>query len=135
MVCGTIKAQEYLERYGAQLSQQLLTDLLENVTSDEIRREIQKAVEELNVLILTDEKAQFLNKTTHLENTLSSLPPAFDKGWIQAWLFDDAIISFNKVADHFHGYRKEGEKTVRLSSEELRLYRQIIENPAKLLTL
>ncbi|NVJ93547.1 MAG: hypothetical protein HWE34_17915 [Methylocystaceae bacterium] len=130
-----VKAIDLLAKYGARISQELLTDMLNSVEDEEQRKEIQDAVEELNTLIETDEKGFLLNQPKELLSGLNRLPAAYSKGCIDVWLFDDAFISYNNLAQHYHGYRKNGQSTVRITNDELQLYKDLIQNPRKILDL
>ncbi|WP_135075811.1 hypothetical protein [Terasakiella sp. SH-1] len=122
-----------LEMYGAELAQDFLFDLLEDVEEESYRAQIEAAVQDLMDLIATDEKHQFAEPQDNFTTTLEKLPPVFDKDCVQVWLFDDAFISYNKLIGHYHGYRKVNGKTFRLPVAEVRHYREFINNPMKLL--
>lgn len=122
-----------LERYGANLAQTFLLDLLESVTDRQAKQEVQQAVDDLMDLIATDEKNVFTSSQQDLSFHLQTLPPAFERDCVQVWLFNDAFVSYNRLAGYFHGYRKRHERTFRLPKTELSRYREIIQNPQKLL--
>ncbi|SCA57766.1 hypothetical protein MTBPR1_70038 [Candidatus Terasakiella magnetica] len=133
MMTNDLNPHVLLEMYGAELAQDFLFDLLEGVEEETYRAQIERAVSDLMDLIATDEKHQFLAPKETVTSTLDKLPPVFDKDCVQVWLFDDAFISFNKLIGHYHGYRKVNGKTFRLPTEEVRHYREYINNPLKLL--
>jgi len=124
-----------LARYGANLAQTFLLDLLESVSDGKAKQEVQQAVDDLMDLIATDEKKLFTSPQQDIKHHMVSLPPAFERDCVQVWLFDDAFVSYNRLAGFFHGYRKRGERTFRLPNTELSRYRDIIQNPQKLLDI
>lgn len=133
MDVGSLKASELLEKYGTQLAHEMLIDMLQWVDNDDARTQIEDAIEDLNILVQTDEKGLLLIHQAQLANRIEKIPPAYEKGCLEIWLFDDAFISRNKLANHYHGYRKDGEKTIRLSQDEVRHFCNLINNPQKLL--
>ncbi|MDV7338921.1 hypothetical protein RYZ26_04920 [Terasakiella sp. A23] len=135
MSADQLKASHLIEKYGPQVSQQLLTDMLNSVQSEDEKQQIQQAVEELNILIQTDEKGTLRPVPTEIPKSLDRLPSAYKKGCMEIWLFDDAFISYNSLANYYHGYRKDGDRTMRLKADVVRKYREYIENPQKLLDL
>lgn len=124
-----------LERYGANLAQTFLLDLLESVSDGKAKQEVQQAVDDLMDLIATDEKNLFTSPQQELPHHTQTLPPVFERDCVQVWLFDDALVSYNRLAGFFHGYRKRRDRTFRLPKTELSRYRDIIQNPHKLLDI
>jgi len=124
-----------LERYGANLAQTFLLDLLESVDDGKAKLEVQQAVDDLMDLIATDERNLFTSPQQDILRHMQTLPPVFERDCVQVWLFDDALVSYNRLAGFFHGYRKRGERTFRLPKTELSRYRDIIQNPQKLLDI
>lgn len=128
-----VQARELLEKYGTQLSQKLLQDMLCDARTSEEKTKVENAIEDLEILVLTDEKGLFLSGTANLDPQLQRLPPMYQKNDMEVWLFDDAFVSYHKLSNHYHGYRKAGTGTVRISPSELKQYRAYIDNPQSLL--
>jgi hypothetical protein len=141
MAESTFSAAEFLEKYGPQVANRLLSDMLNKVTEEEDRKIIEKTIDDLNDLLLTSDETFLRNCATQFSNqkqqspSWSKLPPAFSKNGIEVWLFDEAFISHNSYSNHFHGYRNQNGQTVPLPAKELALYRDIINNPAKILDI
>ena len=122
-----------IDMYGAELAQDFLLDLLENVDSDEERHRIEDAVDDLMMMVSSNQRFSFSKAEEPVDFSIPEIPPAFERDCVRIWLFDDAFISQNTIVGHFHGYRKKDGKTIRLKVEDVRKYREYIKHPRKLL--
>jgi len=132
-----LKETGFVDKYGTEATHSLLLDLLVDAKTEGARQQIEEAIEELDILIQTDEKGLFVANKEYVEQEveITSIPPAYTKNCVEIWLFDDAIISCNTLANHFHGYRSYDGQTMPITPDELKYYKDIIANPRKLLNL